>query len=42
MIDGLPLESRPDPETYELRCGNFFDLDETEKFDFIYDYTFFW
>lgn len=39
-ITTLPIEEKPDQSSYELRSMSFFDLDEAEKFDFIYDYTF--
>ena len=38
----LPKESRPPKDLVNFKAGNFFDLsaDESEKFDFVYDYTF--
>jgi len=40
MVDALPLEAKPESSWYEFRVASFFDLDEDDKFDIIYDYTF--
>jgi hypothetical protein len=41
-ILAMPIEEQPDRKNFELKVESFFDIsvEESMKFDFIYDYTF--